>query len=166
MKKFAIIVAAVVTIAAVPVLADDGYTSPMVVPGAAFHTDGQDPDGLIFNVNGYIRGDGSAVTAYAPVYLPDGATITSMTVYAVDGSDACTGQESVGVYLNRTSITDDLVYQLASATTTGVSSTMQTPTDGSISPPLINNLQYRYYLRAMLCSSTHNLYAVALEYTE
>lgn len=166
MKRFAATICVVILAAAGPVFADDGYTSPMVIPGAAFHTDGEDPDGFSFNVNGYIAGTGSPIMLFASVYLPDGATIDRMTLYAVDNSDSCTEQTSVEVVLNRAEIGDNGLYQMGLVETSGSSTGMQSPSDSSIGPNPVNNMLYRYYVRAMLCSSTHNLYAVSIEYSE
>jgi len=166
MKRIAAVVGAITLVAAGIAGADDGYTSPMVIPGAAFHTDGEDPDGFFFDVDGFIAGEGTPVMLFAPVYLPNGATIDSMTLYAIDNSDSCTGQTSVDVVLNRAEIGDSGLYQMGLVETSGSSTGMQSPTDTTIGPNPVNNMLYRYYVRAMLCSPQHHLYAVSIEYSE
>lgn len=166
MKNLVTVVGAIILALAGAVVAEDGYTSPMVIPGAAFHTDGDDPDGFSFNVGGFVAGEGSPVMLYAAVYLPHGATIDRMTVYAVDDSNSCTGQESVEVFLNRAEISGYGLYEMAAAATIGASSAMQSPSDSSVGPNPVNNLLYRYYVRALLCSTTHHLHAVEIEYSE
>lgn len=167
MKSLVIItLGAAIATAALPTLALDGYTSPMVVPAAAFHNDGVDPDGFFFRPDGYLEGEGSPVMMYAAVYLPNFATVDSITLNAVDGSDSCTAQASVQAILNRASMTTETIYQMARASTTGASSTMQSPTTSSIGVATIDNLYYRYYLRVQFCSTTHRFYSVEIHYSE
>ncbi len=167
MKRLAgIILGAVVTLAALPTHALDGYSSPMVVPAAAFHNDGEDPSGFSFHPDGYLEGEGSPVLMYAAVYLPDFATVESMTLKAVDGSDTCSAQAFVTAVLDRASISSETIHQMALVSTTGASSAMQSPTDSDVDYETINNMQYRYYLRVQLCSAAHHFYSVEINYTE
>ena len=48
-----IILVTVAASAALPTHALDVYSSPMVVPSAAFHNDGEDPSGFFFHPDGY-----------------------------------------------------------------------------------------------------------------
>jgi len=161
-----IILGAVVALAALPTHALDGYSSPMVVPAAAFHIEGEDSSAFFFHPDGYLQGDGSPVIMYAAVYLPQYATVESVTLHAVDGSDSCTAEPSVIAVLNRSSIASYSIYQLSLVSTTGASSAMQSPTDSNIDVATIDNMLYRYYLRVGLCSASHHFYSVEINYTE
>ncbi len=89
-----------------------GYSSPMVIPAAAFHNDGEDPNGFYFNQNGYLEGDGTSVKMFAAAYLPQGAAVESLTLYAIDGTDACT-VPSVNAWLFRVPIVEAELSQMA-----------------------------------------------------
>jgi len=167
MKRLAgIILGVVVALTALPTHALEGYSSPMVVPAAAFHNDGEDPSGFFFHPDGYLEANGSPVSMYAAVYLPDGATVESVTLKAVDGSDTCSAQASVTAVLDRASISSETIHQMALVSTTGASSTMQSPTDSTVFYETISNIHYRYYLRVLLCSASHHFYSVEINYSE
>ena len=99
------------------------------------------------------------------VYLPQWATVEGLTLYAVDGTNSCT-VPSVNAWLYRVPIVDAVLTHMAGVATSGASSAMQTPTDSTISSAVIDNLFYRYFVRVDFCSSTHEFYAVEIDYTE
>jgi hypothetical protein len=159
-----ILIIAVVLIAA-DSQAIDGHSPPMVIPAAAFHNDGDDPSGFYFHPNGFIEGDGAPVTMVAAVYLPDSATVESLTLHAVDWTNSC-AVPSVNAWLYRVPIIDSVLTTMAAVATSGSSSAMQTPTDTSVSGAVIHNNMYRYFVRVDLCSQLHDFYAVEIGYSE
>lgn len=142
-----------------------GHSSPLVIPAAAFHNDGQDPEGFYFHQNGRLEGQGSGVTMVAAATLPQGATVVGFTLHGVDGTDACE-VPSINAWLYRVEISDGDVSLMASIATSGASVTMQHPTDDTIGFAAVSNFLYRYYVRVDFCGYTHDFYAVDIEYTE
>ncbi len=142
-----------------------GHSSPLVIPSAAFHNDGQDPEGFWFHPDGYLEGEGDGVIMIAAVYLPQNATVESFTLYAVDGTDSCP-VPSVNAWLYRVEISDGDISMMAVTATSGASSVMQERVDSSIAYPVVSNLQYRYFVRVDFCASSHNFYSVAIDYSE
>ena len=158
-----LILAAIAT--ASPAVAIEGHSPPLIIPAAAFHNDGDDPNGFYFHPDGYLEGDGAPVKMYAAVYLPENATVESFTLYAVDWTNSCT-VPSVNAWLYRVPIIDNVLTQIAGVATSGSLSTMQTPTDTTISAGAINNFMYRYFVRVDFCSHLHDFYAVEIDYSE
>jgi hypothetical protein len=138
-----------------------GGTSPLVIPAAAFTSDGQDPDGFFFDfAGGYVNGVGTACLK-APVYLPRG-----VVVYAVRASlyDNATG--NVYVYMRRVNRNTGAGDVMAALRTLSDSTSIQQPQDRSIDYPHIGDLYstYYYYVTTCLDSANHRLYAVQIDY--
>ncbi|RLE17425.1 MAG: hypothetical protein DRJ65_22790 [Acidobacteria bacterium] len=142
-----------------------GHSAPMVIPAAAFHNDGEDPNGFYFNQNGYLEGDGTGVKMFAGAHLPQGATVESLTLYAVDGTDAC-DLPSVTAWLFRVPVGEAQLSEMVGVATDGASSAIQEPTSSSITDGVIDNLFYRYFVRVDFCAATHKFLAVAIDYSE
>lgn len=142
-----------------------GHGAPLVIPAAAFHNDGDDPNGFWFNPGGYLEGDGYGVKMIAGVYLPQNATVESFTLYAVDGTDSCE-VPSINAWLFRVEISDGDVSMMAVAATTGASPLMQERVDSSIDYATVSNLQYRYFVRVDFCGYTHDFYSISIDYSE
>lgn len=159
-----IIVAACLT-AATPVRAIDGHSPPLIIPAAAFHNDGDDVNGFFFHPNGYLNGDGSLVTMYAAVYLPAYATLERFTLHAVDESTSC-AEPDVKAWFYSIPVVDTPASIMANVSTSGSSSTMQSPSASLASSPAVDNLGRRYYVRVDLCSGLHDFYSVQIDYTE
>ena len=60
---------AVFGLAAVSPIWSAGHSSPLVIPAAAFHNDGEDPSGFWFHPEGHFEGNGYGVKMIAAVYL-------------------------------------------------------------------------------------------------
>jgi hypothetical protein len=135
------------------------YTSPMVVPAAAFATDGLPSRGWRFNVNGYLYGSPSC-DLIAPVYLPDGTTIVSVSATVKDSSD-----KRVRILLRRVNAysspetTDDMADFSSSGS--GFQASLEAP---AIENPVIDQTKYSYWLRVQLPDSNTQLYAVRVYY--
>jgi hypothetical protein len=136
------------------------YSSPLVIPAAAFSSDGYAPDSFyMWFVGGYMRGtsahDGCVK---APAYLPNGATVTNVyaTVYDNDGS------YNIGINLKRVNNGTGVTATMASLSSTGTSSAMRNIADLSIDHPLIDYPQYSYYVTTCLLSSDIRLYSVRI----
>lgn len=142
-----------------------GHTSPLVIPAAAFHNDGQDPEGFYFHQDGHLEGEGSGVIMVAAATLPQAATVVGFTLHAVDGTDAC-DVPSINAWLYRVEISNGDVSLMANVATSGASSVMQHPTDPTIAFAAVSNFLYRYYVRVDFCGYTHDFFAVDIEYTE
>lgn len=142
-----------------------GHSSPLVIQAAAFHNDGEDPEGFYFHQDGHLEGEGSGVIMIACATLPTPATVVGFTLHAIDGSDAC-ALPSINAWLFRAEISNGDVSVMAAVATTGASSTMQHRIDKTIAYAAVNNFQYLYFVRVDFCSDAHNFYAVEIEYTE
>jgi len=144
------------------------YTAPLVVPAAAFLTDGIDPDGFLFE-NGHIQGHGSVSHLVAPVYLPHGARVTGLRAYVLDNSGSCGGSAAnadIEIFLSRVGLADGALAAVAITTSDGASSTVDfTPTFLVFSSAAtIDNNEYAYWLDLKICSVSHRLMAVVIEY--
>jgi hypothetical protein len=93
----------------------------------------------------------------APVYLPDGATITKLTMYYYDGSDT----NHLRLYFNMKGATGgDVTLAQVSSTKYGSPSY-----DDTIeSPQIVNNDGARYWLVLDIPYQTSQLYFAAIEY--
>lgn len=150
----------------VPVVAAAGDVSPLVVPAAAFRADATDTENYCFEDYGYIRGRGSTVRLFAPVYLPDGAQVTSLEAYVIDPTDACS-QGQIRVYLERTSNTGAIdPTAMALVRSEHNSLDVQPLEDDTIAAGSVDNDNYHYYLHASLCSTLHYLLAVRIHYVD
>ncbi len=145
-----------------------GHQSPLVIPAAAFQEVGAEPDVFYFHNNGYLEGEGETIAMTAAAYLPGGATVRRLTLYGYDNTDSCDSPNAPTVYvwLMRRNIYTGDVEHMASAWTTGASSFPQHHDDTSIVEAWIDNLNYIYYVRLQICSYSHRLYSVAIDYTE
>lgn len=140
------------------------YTSPLVIPAADFAADGANPDSMFFPFGGgYFQGDAENYGCLvAPVYLPQGVTVTDMfvTTYDNDGSFNATFN------LRRADNFAGGATTMASAATTGSFAGVQVVSDASIDDPLVLYPDYSYYVTTCLLSGSIRLYSVRLYYTE
>lgn len=144
----------------------ESWGSPLVISAADFRTNGNDREAFYFSANGYLTGEGSTVVMIAPVYLPDGATVSTFAANVYDNSTSCSYPE-VTLWLNRVGAgTGTGMETMASATTSGAQTSMRTITDSSISYPVVDTLRYTYYAAVMMCSSAHELHSVVIDYEE
>lgn len=142
------------------------HSAPLVIPGSAFVNDGVDPDGATFS-HGSIVGSGVKVNMVAPVYLPDGATVTSFRAWIYDNDDACdTNGEDVELFLVRTSLVTGDADTIAIATSTGSSGLVDLAPTHTLytSHATVNNSSYQYWVEMRICSASHRLNAVVIGY--
>lgn len=128
-------------------------------------------DGGINPTNQVLLSCGSTTRAtqgYAPVHLPSGAVVTSMTAYVIDSSITT----NVDVFLiRRTPDNVDTGGTMASVSSSGSDNDIRTFTDTTISGATINNDTSMYYVRvhfplgASLYIDNPNLVAVRINYT-
>jgi len=138
-----------------------GGSAPLVIPAAAFTSDGFDPDGFFFSFSGgYVNGDGTTCLK-APAYLPKGAH-----VYAVYASLYDNASGSIAVNLRRVNRSTGVTKVMASMSTTSDSTSIQNWPDFSISYPDISYPAYAYYITTCLNSADHRLYSVRIYYHE
>lgn len=142
-----------------------GHGAPLVIPAAAFHNNGEDPNGFWFHPDGHLEGSGFGVKMIAAVYLPQNATVESFTLYAVDGTDSCE-VPSINAWLYRVEISDGDISMMAVTATSGASPFMQERVDTSIDYATVSNLQYRYFVRVDFCAVTHDFYSLSIDYSE
>jgi hypothetical protein len=140
--------------------AGSGYTSPLVIPAADFSSDGGFPDDFFFDFEyGYLQGDGFACLK-APVYLPDGVTVTSVNASLYDNASG-----NVVVELRRVNVTTGTVDVMANPGTFADSTDIQHPNDVFIYYPEVSYPEYAYFLTTCLSSPSHRLYSVRIYYT-
>jgi hypothetical protein len=138
-----------------------GGSAPLVIPAAAFTSDGFDPDGFFFSfAGGYVNGDGSACLK-APVYLPKGAVVYRTYASLYDNASG-----NVTVNLRRVNRSTGATNVMASMSTTSDSTSIQNRPDLSISYPDISYPTYAYYVTTCLSSADHRLYSVRIYYHE
>jgi hypothetical protein len=159
--------------AATPVAAhskDLGFSggSPLVIPAAAFSSDGIDPANYVFwFVTGAIEGVDSPPAGYAPclkapVYLPQGALVYQFWASIYDND----GGYNVGVNLRRVDNFSGASSISASVISTGASTTIQSVGDYSIARPIVQYPLYSYYATLCLNGSATKVYSVRVWYLE
>jgi hypothetical protein len=123
------------------------------VPAAAFELENSSVcDRAMIGGNIYTTGGSIATVAYfvAPVHLPDGATVTSVTYYVVD-NDGTYNLQNGQLYRNDGSTSTSYGNQITMATIPTPASTnsslIQTSTTSTITTPVIDNQNYMYWLR-------------------
>jgi hypothetical protein len=147
------------------------YSSPMTIPAADFVSDGVNPSGFRFILldsdgrGGYLRGTLDPDTCLsAPVYLPDGATMTNMTATVVD-SDSL---NRIVVTLRRANKDTGFPTTIGVVSTTSdfSSSNLQDIGTNNITGPLVENDKYGYFVTTCLPAATIHLYAVRVFYSQ
>ena len=137
-----------------------GGSSPLVVPAAAFTSDGVDPDGFDFDfAGGYVDGSGSACLK-APAYLPAGATVVAVWASLRDNTAA----GYITVSLRRVNVYSGDSDVMASVTTPEDSADNQQRGTSLITNPLVDYSEYTYYLTTCLNYAEHRLYSVQIYY--
>ena len=133
--------------------------SLLVIPAAAFSSDGGFPDDFFFDFEtGYLRGDNFACLK-APVYLPHGAVIDSIYASLYDNAYG-----NVAVTLRRVDVVSGSMEIMAAAGTTTDSTSIQQKEDITISYPEVSYPRYAYFLTTCLSSADHRVYSVRIYY--
>lgn len=136
----------------------------LVVPAAAFKSDGNSPDSRFFPFGGgYFAGTlASYGCMVAPVNLPDGVIIRQFFVSVYD-NDATT---SFSLNLMRTNNFDGSVDTLGTVQTTisGAFAGIEILNDPSIASSFVVRPDYSYYLTTCLFSSNIRLYSVRFHF--
>jgi hypothetical protein len=143
-------------------------SSPLMIPAAAFSSDGYDPASMFFSFwSGYLHGGNINTCFKAPAYLPKHAYMADMwtSVYDNDAS------AKIWIDLYRVDNYTGAVVVLADVSTTAASAvtTIQTPWDWVDSTSMRNFVsypQYSYYVGACAESSTTRLYSVRIYFNE
>jgi hypothetical protein len=163
--------------------AQDGFTSPLIIPAAAFEASGVQSLGTrdrFSETYGYIYSGTSDYTCVmAPVYLPNGAQITrfeaavaDLVSYNPSGTGCSRWYPDVEVELMSTHMDDNIGAQDTNIVThASVTSTLNTGqkhvvADTTIDTPWVNNLQQVYWVRVYVCSQFQNFYGVRIHYKE
>jgi hypothetical protein len=141
-------------------------TPVLVIPGADFRSDGVDPDGFFFSFfGGYLVGEddvASNTCLMAPVYLPDGVTISDYYATIVDNSTTL----KIWLGLYRLDNYTGEVVQIGYAETTAdyASPNLVTIYDYTISDPLVTYPSFSYYVGTCIEDSDIHLYSVRIYY--
>ena len=134
-----------------------GYLS---IPAAAFQCtqwdskcDSIGPEIVVYN---------TSISPYivAPVYLPDGAVVTSVTFFWTDSHVSNNGSVSV----RRLTMTSGSWVEMTHISTTGHPG-YSNSTNSTIDCATIDNSQYSYFILGRLPSETIMLHSVLIEYT-
>lgn len=136
------------------------YSSPLVIPAAAFSSDGYAPDSFyMWFAGGYIRGTSAHNGCVkAPAYLPNGATVTYVYASVYDND----GTYNIGIDLTRVNNGTGVTGTIASLSSTGTSTVIRNLLDASIDHPLVDYPTYSYYVTSCLLSSDIRLYSVRI----
>lgn len=134
----------------------------LVIPAADFRSDGVVPAGFMFwFAGGYMYGEDAASTCVmAPAYLPQGVNVQQFFVSAVD-NDATNDMTfylwRVDNYAGDTSV-------MATAATSGASTSIQSPGDTTITDPVVSYPTYSYYVTTCISDADFKFYSVRLWY--
>lgn len=134
----------------------------LVIPAAAFSSDGYDANSFFFTFSGgYIRGtDAHDGCVKAPVYLPKWARVYEAWASVYDNDSTY----NLSADVRRVDNFTGAAAVMANMVTSGASSYIQTPYDFSITNPLILYPDYSYYVTTCLLSSNIRLYSVRIWY--
>ncbi len=166
------------------VAAQDGFTSPLIIPAAEFESSGFDSWGTLdrfSSSHGYVYAVSDSLTCVmAPVYLPNGVTITRFEAAVADLVSYDPGSTStcprfysdVEVHLMSNHMDDNLYTQDTHAITHA--SVKSTQNDGfthivadtTITSPTVNNLQQLYWVRVYVCGLFQGFQGVRIHYEE
>ncbi len=164
--------------------AQDGFTSPLIIPAAEFESSGVGSFGTLdrfSNTHGYVYAVSDELACVmAPVYLPNGATITRFEAAMSDLVSYNPGSTStcprfypdVEVDLISNQMDDNLYPQDTSVIThASVASNLNTGqthivSDTSIATPNVNNLQQIYWVRVYVCGLFQGFQGVRIHYEE
>lgn len=140
------------------------YDSPLFIPAADFRTDGLYPEAQSYSVGGYWKGDDlGGVYLMAPVWLPDGAEINSVWLFAVDNDGDCSTAD-ISMWMQRVDNYNGSVDGMAVVSTSGSLGNMQTPHETNPSHPTIEYPDFSYWLTVRVCSTDHELYGAMIFY--
>ena len=134
-----------------------GQFQPHIVPGAAFISDGFDPNSSLFSFfTGYIRGTSAADGCVrAPVQLPDGATVVNLFGYLYDDDSASNITLTLRRKQNAGTFPSE---EMAAVSTSGDSTSVQIPGD-TVDFGEVNTMAYSYFLTTCLPSSDLRVHA-------
>jgi hypothetical protein len=137
-------------------------TSPLVIPAAAFRSDGFLPGSFFFPFSGgYLQGDSEnygCVEAEAP--LPSGFVVKRMSVSLYDNDAG----RNVSVTLRKVDNFTGTGSVMGQVSTLGTSNSVQVLTDSFIVGSLVSYPDFSYYLTTCLGSGNIRLYSVQLYY--
>jgi hypothetical protein len=160
----------------IPAVNDYKYASAKThyysVPAASFTSEGSTYDRGYISGNIYLATGTATAVGYlvSPVHLPDGATVTSVTVYQVD-NDGTYNLQPAQLWRNDASISSSYGNSVQMANIPLPASTnstlVQVSTTNTITSPVIDNQNYFYYLRWGTQQSNANmrLLKVLITYT-
>jgi hypothetical protein len=135
-------------------------SSPVVIPAAAFSSDGFDPGSMFFSFwDGSLRGGNTNTCFKAPVYIPLRARMIDMWTSLYDNDPGANLWVRLFRVANYTGVVDELAY----VATTGAADYIQTPWDW-IDNPSVQYPEYSYYLGGCAESSETRLYSVRIYY--
>jgi len=141
-----------------------GDSAVLVIPAAAFSSDGFDANSFFFTfAGGYMYGtDVHHGCVKAPVYLPKMARVYEVWASVYDNDSTY----DFVIDLRRLDNFTGATTSMANLTTSGVSTYVQTPYDLTIINPLVLYPDYSYYVTTCLQSTNMRLYSVRIWYTE
>ena len=142
-----------------------GPSSPLVIPGADFRSDGLFPENIFFSfAGGYLRGDSVNINdcVMAPAYLPNGVTVSDIYASVYDNDV----NYRIFVNLYRVDNYAGSVDLMASMATTppGALDAIQVISDYPVDFPLVSYPSFSYYVGSCVESSAIRLYSVRIYY--
>jgi hypothetical protein len=160
------------------------FTSPLIIPAAEFEASGVQTYGTLdrfSNSYGYVYAVSDELACVmAPVYLPNGVTITrfeaavaDLVAYNPGSASTCPRfYPDVEVDLLSTHMDDNIYAQdthiitHASVASTQNDGQMHIAADSTIATPIVNNLQQLYWVRVDVCGLFQGFQGVRIFYEE
>jgi hypothetical protein len=138
------------------------YSTPLIIPGAAFNADSQSSPYFFSFANGSLNSAGSGCFM-VPVYLPHGATVNNFFIFAYDNAAS---DITFNMWRKRTTTTDAPTV-MAAVTTSGASTSIQILGDTSVDDPIVSS-DYAYYVTHCFleATATQRIQALWIYYTE
>ena len=135
------------------------------IPAAAFNPDSNSRTWFFgFNSSYIYPNSASGYCGIAPLYLPQGAILTSMAAYVYDNDASF--DVMVSLFPKELGTTTS-ASQSAQVMSTGQSTALQVLVDTMISPSIIDNTHYTYHIGVCMFGADNNsrFYAVRVNYT-
>jgi hypothetical protein len=154
------------------------FSSPLEIAASEFKPEGYQAGQLLTSfVDGVLYGanyDGSRY-AHAPIYLPDGATITDIMSRVVDndagggGASNCASGSTSDIELTivrKKGCSGSTCYDtMATASSSGANAAIQFLEPAAIDYPVVDGSEYGYFAVVRLCGPKHKIYNLRVSYT-
>ena len=157
------------------------YLSPLSIAASEFRPDGYEAGEVLVALSDGVMYGGNynaSRVMHAPVWLPDGVTITSVNARVIDSDagvpgggpgncDTFNADMELWLYRSKGCTGSTCWDEMLNANTSSSSLALQfLPETSVVDHALVDNDMYQYYVMMRLCGPKHQVYGVRISYTE